>query len=123
MAYPDNPGHFLRAWREFKDLSLEAVAERVVLLAQEARHRSDDPNSRPRGMTHATLSRIERGKLPYSQKLLEMLAEIYQTEPASLIMRDPNNPNAAWSLADRVRKLPAEQLEQVAAFLTAIKAA
>lgn len=110
------PGHYLREWRG--DLTLEQVAERVEHLAREDKFLR--PNGKPMSMTHATLSRIERGLIPYNQVLLEILAEIYGTEPASLIMRNPTKANAPWTVADQVRKLDNAQLKQVAAFISAI---
>jgi transcriptional regulator with XRE-family HTH domain len=67
---PEAPRHFLRKWREFLDLSLEEVAADI-------------------GTTHATLSRVERGKGPYSQWLLEALAWRYRVSVGDLISRDP----------------------------------
>ena len=62
-------------------------------------------------MTHATLSRIERGKLPYSQVLLEILARVYRTDRASLIMRDPSDPEGLWSIWEQLR--PRERAQAV----------
>lgn len=95
------PRHFLREWRNYRHLSLEKVTEHLRALA-EAR-----PNygSKRIGATHGNLSRIERGEVPYSQPLLEMLAEIYQTDPASLIMRNPKDPDAIWSIWDQIEPL------------------
>lgn len=93
----DKPRHFLREWRKHKGLTLEQVAERLHT-------------------THATISRIERGKLPYNQPLLERLAEEYGTEPASLLMRDPKAQR--WSILDDVT--PVER-NQVVAFIEAIR--
>ena len=80
-------GHHLRAWRKASGLTLEQAADRVARVSEA---RADlDAYARPMSMTHATLSRIERGRLPYNQALLEILAEVYRTDRASLIMRDP----------------------------------
>lgn len=79
-----NPAkHYLRAWRKFRGRTLEAVAERV-------------------GMTHQNLGKIERGKVPYNETLLEILAEIYQTDRGSLIMRDPTMKDPLWSIYDQL---------------------
>lgn len=75
---------YIRAWRESRGLSLEALAERV-------------------DTTHATLSRIERGLIPYSQPLLERIAEELNTDPASLLMRNPEDPEGLWSLWDQAK--------------------
>lgn len=78
---PDEPGHFLRAWRKFADLTLEEVAPRV-------------------GMTHQNLGKIERGKVPYSETLLVSLAKIYEAKPVDLISRNPTDPDGLWAIWD-----------------------
>lgn len=77
--------HYLRQWREYREKTLEEVGEAV-------------------GMSHAQLGRIERRLQKYNQELLERLADLYQTEPASLIMRDPTKEDAMWSLWDQAEK-------------------
>lgn len=91
-----HPGHFIRAWRQHKNLTLERLADQV-------------------GTTHATLSRIERGKVPYSQPLLEALAEALGTTPASLIMRDPTAKGSIWEILDQI---PAAERDNAARALT-----
>jgi len=61
---------YIREWRKHRGLSLEELASRVETTA-------------------ATLSRIERGQQPYSQPLLEALAQTLNCRPADLIMRPP----------------------------------
>lgn len=56
------------------------------------------------GMSHAQLGRIERGLQPYNQELLEALADLYRTDPASLIMRDPTADDPMWSLWDQAQE-------------------
>jgi transcriptional regulator with XRE-family HTH domain len=79
-------------WREYRGFSLERLASRV-------------------GITHASLSRIERGLQPYSQPLLEGLAENLQTDPASLLTRNPLDPEGIWSIWDKAK--PAERAQIV----------
>lgn len=74
---------FIRQWRKHKKLTLEDLAARV-------------------GMTHGNLSRIERGLLPYSQRQLEDLARELGTDPASLLSRDPRDPEGIWTVWDRI---------------------
>lgn len=110
------PGHFLRAWRKKRELTLEGVAERVVeLSAEKVLPGYDGPQLT---MTHATLSRIERGLIPYNQHLLEVLAEIYQTDAASLIMRDPSDPDGLWSIYEALRGPQRVQLVEIGKTLT-----
>lgn len=74
---------FLREWREHRGLTLVQAAERV-------------------GVTHGFLSKVERGKRNYTQELLEALAEAYRTDPASLLMRNPTDPEGIWSIWDQI---------------------
>lgn len=106
-----HPGHFLRAWRKAGGLTLEQAAERVER-ASEA-HEAASPLARPISMTHATLSRIERGRLPYNQVLLELLAQVYRTDPASLLMRDPADPEGLWSIWGQLAPVERRQAVEV----------
>lgn len=81
---------FIRQWREHRDMTLETLAERV--------------GTKIGGMTHASLSRIERGLQPYSQAILEAIAdELTNGDVASLLMRDPADPEAIWSIWDKAK--------------------
>ena len=76
---------YLREWRKAKQgRTLEQVAE--VL-----------------GMSQPQLGRIERGDSPYNQDLLEALAELYGCDVASLLMRDPSQPEAMWTLWEQAK--------------------
>ncbi len=68
-------------------------------------------------MSHAQLGRIERGLQPYNQALLEALADLYRTDPASLIMRDPTNEDAIWSLWDQAEIGQRQEIEKYAEFI------
>lgn len=67
--------HFLREWREYKDLSLEHVAGELNASA-------------------ASLSRIETKLQPYSQELLEALAELYGCDASDLLKVNPLVPRS-----------------------------
>jgi transcriptional regulator with XRE-family HTH domain len=90
--------HFLREWREHRDMTLEFVGEAV-------------------GMSHAQLGRIERRLQKYNQELLEALADLYRTDPASLIMRDPTKEDAMWSLWDQAKEGQRQEIEKFAEFV------
>ena len=109
-AHDSHRGHYFREWRKACGLTLEQAADRIER-ASEARADAA-PASRPISMTHATLSRIERGRLPYSQGLLEVLAQVYRTDRASLIMRDPCEPEGLWSIWEQLQ--PVERRQAVA---------
>lgn len=86
---------FIRDWRTFRALTLEQLAERV-------------------DVTHATLSRIERGLQPYNQALLEALADALATDTASLLIRDPRDPTGIWSIWDRANQGQRRQIVEIA---------
>ena len=88
---------FMRQWREYREMTLERAGEAV-------------------GMSHAQLGRIERGLQPYNQALLEALAELYRTDAASLIMRDPSN-DTIWSLWDQAKEGQRQEIEKYAEFV------
>ena len=92
---------FLREWRDANHLNQEQAAERI-------------------GITQATLSRIERGLHPYSQDFLEKAADAYNCEPQDLLMRNPLDKNAIWSITDNLRKATKAEREQAAAVIDAL---
>lgn len=94
---------FLREWRDTAGLTLERAASRIGELTGE-------------GLTHGQLSRIERGLQPYSQAILEAAADAYGTDPASLLMRNPNDSDAIWSIWDQAGKGERQEIENFARF-------
>lgn len=89
---------YIREWRKYRGLTLVRLAERV-------------------GMSQPSLSRIERGDQPYSQPVLEALADALSCEPADLIGRLPGAPSELTLLINRVTP---EQLETVTTVLRAL---
>jgi transcriptional regulator with XRE-family HTH domain len=82
---------FIRQWRQHRGLTLEQLADRVRTINDALE------------TTHASLSRIETGKQPYNQLLLEAIAEALQTDVASLLIRDPSAPEGIWSVWDEAK--------------------
>jgi len=76
---------FIREWRKFRGLTQEQLGERVE-------------------MTGSHISMIEAGQRPYTQETLEAIAEALQTDPASLLMRNPMDPDGIWSLWDNAKQ-------------------
>lgn len=99
MANPNPPAprrHFIREWRKsVPNLTLARLADRV-------------------GIAQSSLSRIERGEQPYSQPILEALAEAIGCEPADLIGRLPGAPRELTLLVNRI---PPEDVEIAKRFL------
>jgi transcriptional regulator with XRE-family HTH domain len=92
-AKPVRQRWFLRQWRLHRQLTQDQLAERS-------------------GLSKPFISQLERGLRPYNQGTLERLAETLGTEPASLIMRDPSDPDGLWSIYDKLT--PAERAQGVA---------
>ena len=75
---------FLRQWRKHRGLTLKQLAEAI-------------------GTTHASLSRVECGKQPYSQAMMEAAAERLSIDVASILMRNPEDSEAIWSIWDQAK--------------------
>ncbi len=86
---------YIRAWRTAKHMSLEQLASRIP-------------------MDKGNLSKVERGLLPYNQEMLERVADALSVDPASLLMRDPGDPEGIWSIWDRALPGTRRQIAQVA---------
>lgn len=75
---------FIRQWRDFRKLNQEQLASRL-------------------GMTQSHLSMLENGKRGYTQETLEAIAEALQTDAASLLMRNPLDGDAIWSIWEQAK--------------------
>jgi transcriptional regulator with XRE-family HTH domain len=88
--------NFIRKWRKFRDrMSLERLADRV-------------------GTSHASLSRIERGKQDWNESLLYALADALQTDWVSLLIRDPTDPEGIWTVWDHAKPTERRKIVQMA---------
>lgn len=97
------PRHYIKQWRAFRGLTQEQLAERV-------------------GVTHGTISQLERGLIAYTQPMLESLAFALQCEPADLIMRNPEGDAwSPWRIFDGVRDLPENEQRRIAAMIDAFR--
>lgn len=81
---------FIKEWRKHRALTQEQLGERLDL-------------------TQATVARIERGDIAYTQPVLEAMADALNCSPADLIMRDPSHAGSIWSIWDQI---PAVQRDQ-----------
>lgn len=91
---------YIREWRKHRHLTLEQLAARL-------------------DMTASHLSMLETGKRGYTQETLERIAEALATDPASLLMRNPLDQDAIWSVWDQAK--PAQQRQIVEIAKTLIK--
>lgn len=97
---------YLREWRLKKHLTQAQVVASLQSF--------DDPQL---PTTEASLSRIETGKQPYSQRILEALADIYGREPWELIGRHPDKEG---DVVDMLGRLNENQMRQAQAVIEAL---
>lgn len=97
---------YFKEWRKFRHLTQEQVVGRLVAF--------EDPLL---PQTEASLSRIETGKQPYSQRILEALADIYSVEPHQLL---GHNPYKEGELIDLLAVLDERQRAQARAVIEAL---
>lgn len=86
---------FIREWRKYRNLTQEQLASRV-------------------DMVPSNLSMLERGVRGYTQDTLEALAMALQTDAASLLMRNPENDSAIWSIWDTAKPGEKKMIVEIA---------
>jgi transcriptional regulator with XRE-family HTH domain len=84
--------HFIREWREFRELTQQQLADRISAIL-----RIDD-------ISKATISRIEDLKQGYTQDSLEAIADALGTHPAALLTRPPSDADRYAAAPPRQRK-------------------
>lgn len=98
----DGPDNHLRAWREFRRLTQEQLAEKI-------------------GTTGAVISLLESGDRGLSHKWLLRLAPALGTTPGFLLDHDPNSIDTAF--LQEVEEVAPEHRELVRQFVRALKTA
>lgn len=92
---------FLKAWRDFRELTQEAAADRI-------------------GIDRTTVGRIEKGELPYNQDFLERAALVYGCDPEDLIGINPLQPDPPRLVYDRLRQASPDLQKRAVAVLEAL---
>lgn len=93
----DPPVYFFRAWRKFRGLTQEQLAERVE-------------------MSVSSISQLETGKQGFTDTTLVALADALRCEPGDLLSRDPRIEGAVIDLMRLIKQKDAAQT--VMAFLS-----
>lgn len=93
----------IRAWREHRGLKVRQLAELV-------------------GITHASLSRIERGGQRYRQELVEKIAAQLGVHPAALLWGKPDDDLDAFVIVGKLVRLSEDQRRTVARVIDAMHA-
>ena len=86
--------HFIRQWRKNRGLTQEQLAGRL-------------------DTTKANISRVENMRQGYTQDFLEACAKALGTDVASLLMRNPEDPEAIWSIWDQAKPAERRQILRV----------
>ena len=100
----DRKATYIRAWRKERGYTLDDMVGRLDTIGV--------------ATTGATLSRIETGKQPYSQDLLEAIAGALDVSVAQLLEHNPAIKPSPVS--DLMQHLDAKQREQAEAVLRAM---
>jgi len=79
-------GHYLRAWRKYRELTLAQASDAIDL------HLS-------------VLSKIEAGKTAYTQPRLEALAKLYKCHASDLLNPPPSPDSAFPALLMAIKRL------------------
>jgi transcriptional regulator with XRE-family HTH domain len=95
---------YIRAWRDERGYTLDDMVGRMDVLGVK--------------ITGASLSRIERGIQPYSQDILEAIAEALNVTVAQLTEHNPKMPPA--KIYDFLKHLNADEAKQADAVLRAM---
>lgn len=91
--------HYIAAWRERANLTQYQLAELI-------------------GTNPGNLSRVETGKQPYTQDMLESVAAVLKVAPAALIAQDPNDPTGIWEIWGKATQDQRAQIADLARVVT-----
>lgn len=89
------PDNFVKAWREYRGLTLEQLADQV-------------------DMSHASIQRIETGSQNYTINTLQKIAVALGTDVATLLHHGPENDVAAWPTWTTATAAERRQIEEMA---------
>lgn len=101
-AHPKPPRFrrtYIAQWRELRNLTQEQLAGRL-------------------DMTQSHLSMLENGKRGYTQETLEAIAHALQTDVASLLMRNPTDSEAIWSIWEQAKPGERQMILDIAKTVT-----
>lgn len=82
---PPRRHYFFREWRKFRGFTQEELAEVV-------------------GLSPPSISQLEKGKQGFTDSTLEALASALSCNPGDLLMRNPLDEDAPWTIWDNIPK-------------------
>lgn len=95
------PRHFIRQWRDARGLTQEQLADSV-------------------GASTSVISRLETGRLGYTQALLEAVASALQASPVALLSVDPGV-EGADDIRHMIDEMTKREREQAIRLLRAMR--
>lgn len=81
---PNRPRYFFREWRKYRGYTQEELAGMI-------------------GATAPSISQLEKGKQGFTDSTLVAFAEALSCQPADLLMRNPLDTGAVWSIWDQIK--------------------
>ncbi len=93
---PPRSQFFFKEWRKFRGLKQEELADQI-------------------GVTPSSISQLENGKQGFTDTTLVALAEALHCNPGDLLMRNPLDQDAPWSLWDIVRHAEPNKKKEIVA--------
>ncbi|WP_052699660.1 helix-turn-helix domain-containing protein [Martelella endophytica] len=91
----ERPRYFFKEWRKHRGLTQEELASRI-------------------GVSASSVSQLENGKQGFTDSTLEAYAWALGCNPGDLLMRNPLEENAMWSIwEDAMKADPARQQQIV----------
>ena len=109
MSEPLYRRTYIKEWREKRGLSLRRLADRL--------------EHSPGGdllISHSSIGRIEKGQQPYSQPVLEAIAEALGVTASTLLEVNPEKDGDVIDITLRLNKAPPELRRQAIDILEAL---
>lgn len=100
---------YIKEWREKRGLSLRRLADRL--------------EAAPGGdllISHTSIGRIEKGQQPYSQPILEAIAQALGVSPSALLEVNPEKDGDVIDITLRLNKASPELRQQAVDILEAL---
>lgn len=99
-----SPGHFLRAWRDYRGLSQDKLGERA-------------------GLSHGQISRLENGVSELREDTLARLAAALRVPPEAMYRAPQEHNGLAVDLAHRIMALPQGERDALLTIIDGLTAA
>lgn len=96
---PPKPRYYFREWRKYRGFTQEELAEMV-------------------GVTPPSISQLERGLQGFTDSTLEAMSNALSCQPGDLLMRNPLDEDAPWSIWDHLKP---EQKKSAMIFIRALE--